>query len=69
MVTLYPAQILGLAHRLGSIEVGKDANLVLVSGDPLDIRSAVIQVWIAGRPIEMTSKHIRLYERYRKRPK
>jgi len=29
----------------------------------------VIQVWIAGRPIEMTSKHIRLYERYRKRPK
>jgi hypothetical protein len=66
---LYPAQILGLAHRLGSIEVGKDANLVLVSGDPLDIRSTVIQVWIAGRPIEMTSKHIRLYERYRKRPK
>jgi imidazolonepropionase-like amidohydrolase len=68
-ITLYPAQILGLAHRLGSIEVGKDANLVLVSGDPLDIRSEVIQVWIAGRPIEMTSKHIRLYERYRKRPK
>jgi imidazolonepropionase-like amidohydrolase len=68
-ITLYPAQILGLAHRLGSIEVGKDANLVLVSGDPLDIRSEVIQVWIAGRPIEMTSKHIRLYERYRTRPK
>jgi imidazolonepropionase-like amidohydrolase len=68
-ITLYPAQILGLAHRLGSIEVGKDANLVLVSGDPLDIRSEVLQVWIAGRPIEMTSKHIRLYERYRTRPK
>jgi len=43
-ITLYPAQILGLAHRLGSIEVGKDANLVLVSGDPLDIRSEVLQV-------------------------
>lgn len=68
-ITLYPAQILGLAHRLGSIEVGKDANLVLLSGDPLDIRTQVIQVWIAGRPIEMTSKHIRLYERYRKRPR
>ncbi|MFN3689485.1 MAG: amidohydrolase family protein [Fimbriimonadales bacterium] len=67
-ITLYPAQILGLAHRLGSIEVGKDANLVLLNGDPLDIRTQVIQVWIAGRPIEMTSKHIRLYERYRKRP-
>ncbi|MDW8107752.1 MAG: amidohydrolase family protein [Armatimonadota bacterium] len=68
-ITLYPAQILGLSHRLGSIEVGKDANLVLLNGDPLDIRTAVIQVWIAGRPIEMTSKHIRLYERYRKRPR
>ena len=68
-ITLYPAQILGLAHRLGSIEVGKDANLVLLSGDPLDIRTQVIQVWIGGRPIEMTSKHIRLYERYRKRPR
>ncbi|MCX7993688.1 MAG: amidohydrolase family protein [Fimbriimonadales bacterium] len=68
-ITLYPAEILGLAHRLGSIEVGKDANLVLLSGDPLDIRTQVIQVWIAGRPIEMTSKHIRLYERYRTRPK
>ncbi|GIV11177.1 MAG: imidazolonepropionase [Fimbriimonadales bacterium] len=68
-ITLYPAQILGIAHRLGSIEVGKDANLVLLSGDPLEIRTEVVQVWIAGRPIEMTSKHIRLYERYRKRPK
>ncbi len=68
-ITLYPAQILGLSHRLGSIEVGKDANLVLLSGDPLDIRTEVIQVWIAGRPIEMTSKHIRLYERYRGRPR
>ncbi|MCX7924948.1 MAG: amidohydrolase family protein [Fimbriimonadales bacterium] len=68
-ITLYPAQILGLAHRLGSIEVGKDANLVLLSGDPLDIRTQVIQVWIGGRPIEMTSKHIRLYERYRGRPR
>ncbi|MFN7019482.1 MAG: amidohydrolase family protein [Fimbriimonadales bacterium] len=68
-ITLYPAQILGLSHRLGSIEVGKDANLVLLNGDLLDIRSEVIQVWIAGRPIEMSSKHIRLYERYRGRPR
>ncbi len=68
-ITLYPARILGLEHRLGSIEPGKDANLVLTTGDPLDIRTEVVQVWIAGRPIEMTSKHIRLYERYRSRPK
>lgn len=67
-ITLYPARILGLEHRLGSIEVGKDANLMLTTGDPLDIRTEVRQVWIAGRPIEMTSKHIRLYEKYRARP-
>ncbi len=67
-ITLYPARILGLEHRLGTIEPGKDANLVLTTGDPLDIRTQVRQVWIAGRPIEMTSKHIRLYEKYRARP-
>lgn len=68
-ITLYPARILGLEHRLGTIEPGKDANLMLTTGDPLDIRTQVVQVWIEGRPVEMTSKHIRLYERYRKRPK
>ncbi len=68
-ITLYPARILGLEHRLGTIELGKDANLVLTDGDPLDIRTQVIHVWIGGRPIPMTSKHIRLYERYRLRPK
>lgn len=68
-ITLYPARILGLEHRLGTIEPGKDANLVLTDGDPLDIRTQVIQVWIGGRPIPMSSKHIRLYERYRLRPK
>ncbi len=68
-ITLYPAQILGLDHRLGSIEVGKDANLVLTNGDPLDIRTEIVQVWIGGRAIPMESKHTRLYERYRNRPK
>ncbi|MFQ3611036.1 MAG: amidohydrolase family protein [Fimbriimonadales bacterium] len=68
-ITLYPAQILGLDHRLGTIEVGKDANLVLANGDPLDIRTEIVQVWIGGRAISMESKHTRLYERYRTRPK
>ncbi|MEN3002072.1 MAG: amidohydrolase family protein [Armatimonadota bacterium] len=67
-LTLYPARILGLEHRLGSIEPGKDANLILTTGDPLDIRTEVRQVWIGGRPIEMSSKHLRLYEKYRRRP-
>ncbi len=67
-ITLYPARILGLSHRLGTIEPGKDANLVLTTGDPLDIRTQVVQVWIGGRPIEMSSKHLRLYEKYKRRP-
>jgi len=68
-ITLYPAQILGLDHRLGAIEVGKDANLVLTNGDPQDIRTEIVQVWIGGRAISMESKHTRLYNRYRNRPK
>ncbi|MCS7066549.1 MAG: amidohydrolase family protein, partial [Fimbriimonadales bacterium] len=67
-ITLYPARILGLEHRLGTIEPGKDANLILTTGDPLDIRTQVLQVWIGGRPVEMTSKHRRLYEKYQRRP-
>lgn len=68
-LTIYPARILGLDHRLGSIELGKDANLILTTGDPLDIRTQVKQVFIAGRPVEMDTKHTRLYEKYRLKPK
>jgi len=68
-ITLYPARTLGWEHRWGTIEPGKDANLMLTTGTPLDIRTQGVQGWIEGRPVEMTSKHIRLDERYRKRPK
>lgn len=49
LVTLYPAQQLGIADRVGSLEPGKDADLVVWSGPPLDARSVVLQVWIEGR--------------------
>lgn len=68
-VTLYPAQILGLGDQLGSIEVGKRANLILTTGDPLEIRTEVKQVFIEGRPSDMSSKHTRLYDKYRARPR
>src|SRR5205807_530059 len=63
-ITLYPAQILGVADRLGSLEPGKIANLVVTDGDLLEIRTNVKQVFIHGRPIPLESKHTRLYERY-----
>lgn len=66
-VTLYPAQILGLAHRLGSIEVGKDATLMVTGGDPLEYSTIVEQVYIQGRTVDMTDKHRRLFERYREK--
>jgi imidazolonepropionase-like amidohydrolase len=66
-VTLYPAQILGVADRLGSIADGKQANLVLANGDILQASTQVVAVFIDGRPLPPTSKHTRLYERYRER--
>jgi imidazolonepropionase-like amidohydrolase len=67
-VTLSPAQILGVADRLGSIEAGKIANLVVTDGDLLEIRTQVKHLFINGRPIPLESKHTRLYERYLNRP-
>lgn len=68
-LTRYPAEILGLGDALGTLEPGKSASLVLVEGDPLEIRSTVRAVFIDGRAIEPgANKHDRLYERYRDRP-
>ncbi|MCS6804790.1 MAG: amidohydrolase family protein [Acidobacteriota bacterium] len=67
-LTIYPAQIWGVADQIGSIEVGKLANLAVWDGDPLEIRSQVKHLFIKGRSIPLKSKHTELYERYRNRP-
>ena len=68
-ITLYPAQIWGVADRLGSLEVGKSASLIVTDGDPLEIRTNVRRVFIAGEEIPMDSRHTLLYEKFSKRPK
>jgi imidazolonepropionase-like amidohydrolase len=68
-ITFYPAQLLGLADRLGSIEAGKEATLFVSDGDILDIRSNVKRMWIAGKEVSLESRHTRLYEKYKQRPK
>src|SRR5262249_48941542 len=64
-ITLYPARLMGVASRLGSIEVGKDATLLVSDGDIFDIRSNVKRMWIAGKEVSLESRHTRLYEKYR----
>ncbi len=68
-VTLYPAQILGVADRLGSIEPGKIADLIVTDGDPLEITTHVEQVWINGRSIPMESRQTRLFQKYDAKPR
>ena len=68
-ITLYPAQIAGVADRLGSIEVGKEATFFAADGDILDIRTNVKRMWIGGKEVSLESRHTRLYEKYRNRPK
>jgi imidazolonepropionase-like amidohydrolase len=68
-LTLYPAQIAGVADRLGTIEPGKDATLFVADGSILDIRSNVRRMWIAGKEVSLESRHTRLYDKYKARPK
>lgn len=67
-ITIYPAQIFGVDKLVGSIEAGKLANLVVTDGDILEFRTKVKQMFIAGKPVDLTNKHTRLYEKYKDRP-
>jgi imidazolonepropionase-like amidohydrolase len=66
-VTLYPAQILNVADRLGSIEPGKMANLVVTDGDLLEIRTRIRYLFIDGRPVVLTSRHTELNDAFKNR--
>ncbi|MEM7280608.1 MAG: amidohydrolase family protein [Pseudomonadota bacterium] len=66
-VTLYPARILGIDHRVGSLEPGKEATMIVTTGNPLDIRTQIEQAFIAGRTVDLSSRHTRLYEKYQER--
>ena len=67
-VTLYPAQILGVADKFGSIEVGKVANLVVTDGDLLEAKTNTKYLFIDGRPVPLSTKHTELNELFKDRP-
>jgi imidazolonepropionase-like amidohydrolase len=68
-VTIYPAQIFGLADQIGSLEQGKLANVIVTNGDPLELTTDVKYLFIRGQLTSLDNRHLRLYEKYSKRPK
>jgi imidazolonepropionase-like amidohydrolase len=67
-LTIYPAEIWGVADKIGSIEPGKVANLIVTDGDPLEVLTQIKYLFIAGHQVPLTSKHTELYEKYKARP-
>jgi imidazolonepropionase-like amidohydrolase len=68
-ITLEPARILNVADRLGSLEPGKDATVIVTDGDVLDLRTHVVAAYLDGKALDLTDKQKKLYEKYRNRPK
>ncbi len=67
-LTINPAQIFGVDDRLGSLEVGKDADLFITTGNPLDLRSKVTHLFINGKEIDLANWWQNLYEKWKTRP-
>lgn len=67
-ITLSPAEIFGVASRVGSLEAGKDANLFVATGDIMDHRSQVTHVFIDGVAQSLETRHTRLYQEFKGRP-
>jgi imidazolonepropionase-like amidohydrolase len=66
-ITLSPAEIFGVADRMGSLEAGKAANVVIATGDIMDHRTEVTHVFIDGVAQSLETRHTRLYEQFRNR--
>jgi len=67
-LTIWPAEILGAEKEIGSIATGKLANFFITTGDPLDLRTQVTDVFIKGRQVPDDDRHNRLYLKYKARP-
>lgn len=66
-ITIYPAQILGADYRIGSLAEGKDATLIVTTGDPLEIPTQVVMAMVEGRMVDLSNRHKRLWEKYQEK--
>lgn len=67
-LTLGAAEILGIGDRVGSLDVGKRADLIVATAPPIQTVSQVTHMFIDGRPVELTSIHTESYEKFKNRP-
>lgn len=63
-VTLNAAELMGLSDRLGSLEVGKQATLLITTGTPIDTKSDILQAYIQGRELDMNDIQKHFFEKY-----
>lgn len=66
-VTIYPAQIFGVEDRMGSLEKGKKANIILADGDILELRTNIKYVFIEGKEVDLSNRYTELLEKFKKR--
>lgn len=66
-VTLSAAEILGVSGRLGSLEKGKDATIIITTGSPIEITTQIADAFISGKRLDLSNKQTKLYEKYRER--
>jgi imidazolonepropionase-like amidohydrolase len=67
-LTINSAEILGVGDQLGSIEKGKLGDFILTDGDPMEAKTNIKAMFIAGREVSLESRHTREYEKWMKRP-
>ena len=67
-LTIDAARILGIADEVGSLEIGKIANIIVSQGDPLDARTTIAHVIVAGHDVDLETRQRALFERYMRRP-
>ena len=67
-ITKNAAEIWGVGDRIGTIEEGKWADLMITDGDPLEAKTQIRRLFIKGKPVDLDNKHRQLYEKYLNRP-